>query len=802
MRAPLSWIREFTPVDAPVPELVAALNQLGLEVESVEQPGEEITGVVVGKVLAVTKHPDADKLSLVDVDFGAGETRVVCGAPNVVAGMVAPYAPEGATLPGGFTLERRKIRGVVSDGMLLSARELGLGDDHSGIVNLDAASELGSDVRASLGLDDVIFDLSVTPNRPDAMCIVGVARELAAHFKLPLDVPEPTASVDTAIANDISVVIDAADRCPRYLGRVARVTMGESPAWMTQRLVKAGMRPISNVVDVTNYVLLERNQPLHAFDLARLGGRGIVVRLADDGEHITTLDGVDRELTGDDLLICDADRAPQAIAGIMGGSTAEVSDTTSEILLESAYFDRMGIAKTSKRLKLRSESSARFERGIDPDAVARNAERAMALLVDVAGARVAPDSEDLYPKPVERQRISVRTSRVNHVLGTALDAEAVWDALAPLGIDLDQADASVSDGDTLAATVPTFRPDLEREIDLVEEIARRIGFDHIGRTVPKATGQVGALTQLQRDRRAVADALVGFGCSEAITLSLVSPAALERAGAPVDRLVRASNPLRAEESVLRTRVLPGLLQSVAFNRSHGLHDVALFEQGHVFLTPASGAGPLPDEPEHLALAMAGAVRRRPVEDDRPVDVYDAVDALRAVADALEIEEFALEPADIAGFRPGRSARVLAGGADVGVVGEVADAVVNALGLERPVAAFEVVLDTLVAAPRRDRQFAALSRFPASSIDLAFTVPDTVPADAIVRSLRAAVGDLVEEVRPFDVFQSETLGAGRHSLAVALRFRAPDHTLTDSEIADLRRRAIDAVVAAHGAELRG
>ena len=410
------------------------------------------------------------------------------------------------------------------------------------------------------------------------MCIVGVARELAAHFKLELNVPEPKASTDAAIANDITVVIEAPDRCPRYLGRVARVTMGESPPWMAQRLVKAGMRPISNVVDVTNYVLLERNQPLHAFDLSNLGGRGIVVRLATDGEQITTLDGVERALASEDLLICDAERAPQAIAGIMGGSTAEVSDSTSEILLESAYFERMGIAKTSKRLKLRSESSARFERGIDPDAVARNAERAMELLVEVAGARVAPESEDVYPKPVERQRITVRTSRVNHVLGTELDAEEVWDALAPLGIELDDG----GDGDTLVATVPTFRPDLEREIDLVEEVARRIGFDHIGRTVPKATGQVGGLTQLQRDRRAVADALVGFGCSEAITLSLVSPAGLERAGAPVDRLVRASNPLRAEESVLRTRVLPGLLQAVAFNRSHGLHDVALFEQGHVF----------------------------------------------------------------------------------------------------------------------------------------------------------------------------------------------------------------------------
>ncbi len=806
MRAPLSWIREFTPVDAPVPELVAALNQLGLEVESVEQPGREITGVVAGKVLGVVKHPDADKLSLVDVDFGAGQTRVVCGAPNVVAGMVAPYAPAGARLPGGFTLERRKIRGVVSDGMLLSARELGLGDDHSGIVSLDPASELGRDVREILGLDDVIFDLSITPNRPDAMCIVGVARELAAHFKLALNVPEPKASTDTAVANDISVAIEAPDRCPRYLGRVARVTMGESPPWMAQRLVKAGMRPISNVVDATNYVLLERNQPLHAFDLSKLGGRGIVVRLAEDGEQITTLDGVERELTSGDLLICDAERVPQAIAGIMGGSTAEVSDSTSEILLESAYFERMGIAKTSKHLRLRSDSSARFERGIDPDAVARNAERAMELLVEVAGGRVAPESEDVYPLPVERQRITVRTSRVNHVLGTELDAEEVWDSLAPLGIELDQDDASASDGvgdsNTLVATVPTFRPDLEREIDLVEEVARRIGFDHIGRTLPNAREQIGGLTGLQRDRRSVADALVGFGCSEAITLSLVSPAGLERAGAPVDRLVRASNPLRSEESVLRTRVLPGLLQAVAFNRSHGLHDVALFEQGHVFFTPADDAGPLPEEPEHLAVAMAGTLRRRPVEDDRPVDVYDTVDALRAVVDALEIEEFALEPADIAGFRPGRSARVLAGGADVGAVGEVAHAVVDALGLERPVMAFEVVLDALVAAPRRDRQFRPPSRFPASAIDLAFVVADTVPADAIARTLREAAGDLLEDVRPFDVFQSDALGAGRRSIAFALRFRAPDRTLTDSEIADLRQRAIDAVIAAHGAELRG
>ena len=662
MRAPLSWIRDFTPVDVPIADMVSALNQLGLEVEGVEQPGEEITGVIAAQVLEVVPHPTSNKpLTLVDITTGGGMARVVCGAPNVVAGMIVPYAPPGATLPGGFTLERRKLAGELSDGMLCSAKELGLGDDHSGILGLDAATELGRDVREVLGLDDVIFDLAVTPNRPDAMCIVGVARELAAHFSLDFVLPDPIALADGSVRSDITVLVDDAARCPRYLGRVARVTMGPSPAWMAQRLVKAGMRPISNVVDVTNYVLLERNQPLHTFDLSRLAGRGIVVRLANEGETMTTLDDVERTLTGEDLLICDAERAPQAIAGIMGGSTSEVSDTTTEILLESAYFERMGIARSSKRLKLRSESSPRFERGIDPDAIAVNAERAMELLVEVAGAQVAPDAVDAYPAPVERARIRLRASRVNAVLGTDLDAGDVWDSLAPLGIELDDAAIDFDDGgDEVVAIVPTFRPDLDREIDLVEEVARRIGFDRIGRTLPDTHGQVGMLTPRQQERRLVADALVGVGLSEAITLSLVSPADLERAGAPLDRVVRATNPLRAEESVLRTAVLPGLLRAVAGNRAQGLADVALFEMGRVFLTastrPRAGDSPLPDEPEHVALAWAGQVRRRPVEDDRPVDVYDAVDAVRVVLDALGIHDVVLQPDAITGYRAGCARR--------------------------------------------------------------------------------------------------------------------------------------------------
>ncbi len=793
MRAPLSWIRDFTPAEAPVDDLVAALNQLGLEVESVEEPGRFVRDVVAARVLDVASHPNADRLTLVSVDSGSGETRVVCGARNVATGDIVPLAPAGAEIPG-MKLERKKIRGVESDGMLLSPRELGLGADHEGIVHLDDSVAPGSDVREVLGLDDVVFELDLTPNRPDAMCIVGVARELAAHFGWPLTVPEPDVPTDDGVPSEITVGIDAPERCPRYLGWMARVTMGESPAWMAQRLVKAGMRPISNVVDVSNYVLLERNQPLHAFDLGKLGSRGIRVRLAADGEKITTLDGVERALTADDLLICDADSVPQAIAGIMGGSTSEVSAATTELLLEAAYFQPMGIARSSKRLKLRSEASARFERGIDPNGVAAHAARAMELLAEVAGAGVSPDLVDEYPRPVARPRIQVRTSKVNRVLGTDLSDAEVLDALRPLGIDVE------GSGDEIVAMPPTFRPDLEREIDLGEEVARRVGFAAIGRTVARPDDQVGALTPSQRERRLVADVLVGAGLSEAVTLPLVAPADLERAGAPLDRLVEAANPLRAEESVLRTRILPGLLRAVARNAARELTDVALFELGRVFLAPASGL--LPDEPTHVAVALAGTVRRRPVEEDRAVDARDVVDVVQQLCDALEIGASAIRPANAPGFEPASSSVLMVDEEVIGVLGEVAADVCRALELAGPVAALELDVDRLLAAERRDRTFRPPSPYPPSNIDLAFVVAEDTAAGDVNATLRDAGGALLENVRLFDVFRSEALGAGRKSLAFAIRFRAPDRTLTDAEVGKLRQQCINAVVKMHGAELRG
>ncbi len=810
MRAPLSWIREFTPLVAAAPEIADALNQLGLEVDDVDAPGAGIDGVVVARILDVVPHPDADKLRLADIAYADGkQIRVVCGAPNIRPGMLVPYAPVGALLPGDFRITKRKIRGVVSEGMLCSARELGLGDDHEGILQLGSDAPVGADVRDVLGLDDVVFDLSITPNRPDAMGIIGVARDLAAHFGLPFEIPaiEPPPVVGriTTRAGNVDVVVEAPDRCPRFVARITTLTVGESPHWMQRRLLAAGMRPINNVVDVTNYVMLERCRPLHAFDLQRLPGRGIVVRLAAEGESLTTLDGVVRILEASDLLICDAERGAQSIAGIMGGRDSEVDATTTEILLESAYFEPTGIARSSKRLGLRSEASARFERGVDPNAVGAGADSAIALLERIASARPHESAIDAYPVPVEPARVVVRIARVNALLGTSLDAATVRGLLDPLGID-----TSTLDNEIVDAVCPTFRPDLTREVDLIEEVARRVGLQHIRRTVAAApAGSVGRLTGAQRERRLVADTLVGAGFCEGMTMPLIAPADLTKAGLgnagdgaerPSPAVVRVANPLRAEESVLRPSLRPGLLRAAGANAARGELDIALFELGTVFGPPPVDAL-LPHERTMVGAVMTGVRPRAPREPDRPVGVGDVIDALEAIGDALRLESLAMVAASPPGLHPGRAATITVDGEEAGIVGEVAPDVAARYGLEAAIV-FELDIDRVGAGTRRSPHFRALSSYPPVNIDLAFAVDDTVPAAAVAATVRRSGGPLLEAVRLFDDFRSEQLGAGRRSLGYALRFRALDRTLTDGDVAPLRRAIIDAVVTEHGASLRG
>jgi phenylalanyl-tRNA synthetase beta chain len=551
------------------------------------------------------------------------------------------------------------------------------------------------------------------------------------------------------------------------------------------------MRPISNVVDVTNYVMLERCRPLHAFDLTRLAGRGIVVRRAEPGEKMETLDGVERALAPEDLLICDAERVAQGIAGIMGGAAAEVSSATTEILLESAYFEASGIAKTSKRLGLRSEASARFERGVDPNDVAAGAARAMELFEMVASAQRVPEAIDVYPAPIEPARVTIRTARVNQVLPADLSDDDIKGLLTPLGIE-------VSDG---TAIVPTWRPDVEREIDLIEEVARRIGLDRIRRSVPASPAKIGGLTAVQRDRRAVADVLVGAGFDEVYTLPLVAPADLARAGIEPEKLIEVENPLRAEESVLRPALLAGVLRAVAHNAAHGNPDVSLFELGRVFAHVAAG-DTLPVERLHVCVARSGRLVQSPYEPDRDVTIHDLTAVVEALAQELRLADWRLVSASPPGFHPVRAANVVVGGENIGAIGEIDADVLAALALTGPVVACEIDVDTLLASERVPRAARPVSRFPASAIDLAFVVANDVPAANIVRTLREAGGDLLESVRTFDIFRSDALGPGRVSLAFALQFRADDHTLTDAEVGELRRQCIGAVTGAYAAELRG
>ena len=684
---------------------------------------------------------------------------------------------------------RRNVRGQWSNGMLCSGAELSLGADPNGsdgIMILPDDLVPGTPLVEALGIvPDVVFDLDVTPNRPDALSVVGVARDLAAALKVPFSIPE--AEVVSGDEGPVTVVVESPDLCPLFTATVmGGVTVGQSPPWLARRLTMAGMRPINNLVDVSNYVMLELGQPNHAYDLDRLPGSGFSVRRARPEETLVTLDDVERRLGPDDCLICDAEGTAVGIGGIMGGASSEISPATSRLALEAAWFDPVAIARTSKRLGLRSEASVRFERGVDPEGVGRAVARFCHLAGQVAGATVsgAPvDVRDELPRPA---RVVVRTSRVNALLGTSLSPPEVSAYLQPIGFMC----TPTGDG-AFRVDIPSWRPDSDREIDVVEEVARHLGYTRIERTMPAIT-RIGRLTPLQRRRRHVREILVGAGLSEAWATSFLAPEDLVRASLPADA-VEVENPLAAEESILRPSLLPGLLRAVAFNAGHRRPDVALFEIGHVFLPPPSGQQ-LPVEPEVLAVALG----RR--------DGSDAVRVWNMLVESLRLTEVAVEAATLPGLHPTRAARIVVGGRSAGAIGEVDPRVLAAHAIEGRVGWFEVDLGRLLESPRSPATHRAVSRFPSADIDLAFVVHGATPAADVERSLRRAGGELLESLELFDVFRSPELApsqpAGARSLAWRLRFSALDHTLTEDELTALRLRCIEAVTAAHPARLRG
>ena len=790
MKIVLSWLRELCPVELGADELAELIARQGVKVEDVLRPWAGLQGVVVARVIEVRDHPNSDKLCLARVDDGAGEHQVVVGVRNMAAGDLVPWARPGSRVPVlPDPLGARELRGEVSNGMLCSPRELHIADVHTGILILnDEGLAPGADVKTGLGLDDAVLDIEVEPNRPDFLSVLGVAREVAAATGTPLTAPQDTiVETDEDASGVASVRLDAPDGCPQYLARIVRGVdaTGPSPLRVQARLTASGMRPVSGVVDASNYVMLELGQPLHAFDMDLLAGPGIVVRRAAEGEHLVTLDDADRVLSGEDLLICDAEK-PVAIAGVMGGATSEVSKGTKNVLVESAYFTRTGILRTARRLDLHTEASHRFERGTDPEGLARAATRCAGLIAEWAGGTVLRGVASAG-EPTPRHSVAMRPARASALLAYPVDraaAAAVFDRLGMAHRDAD---------DAVEVEIPGYRVDIDREVDLIEEVARMQGYDRIGSTLPSAR-QVGGTPAPYAFRSRLRDVLVRAGLREVRLLSFASADDLALTG-DTDA-VAVANPLQADEGFLRTRLTPGLLHAVARNQARGLESVAIFEVGTVFRT----ADPV-QERQKVAFALCGPAAEGWTADGRALDVLDAKGVLETLMAGVGVGEWSLDGELTIPFHPGRSSAVFVRGERAGVLGSCIPAWRSRSRSQGRVAVAELEVDALMAATQKEFVVREPPRFPPLRRDLAFVVPEAVPAGAVQAALEEAAGELLSSCLLFDVFRGGTLPAGTKSLAFAVDLRAPDRTLTGEETDPVVERIVARIRADFGGELR-
>ncbi len=794
MRIVRSWLEEFADLRRfSDDDLAAAITSLGLSVEATEMVGTPVDGVVVARVLRTERHADAAKVHRVWVDAGDGvERHVWCGAFNMHAGDLVPLATLGTKMPDGRDILKRGILGIDSEGMLCSGAELGVASDASGILILPANAKLGRNVFEALGMQrDIVFDLDVTRNRPDGTGHLGVARDVAAHFGVKFAPPKGDGAKPGG-ARKVPVKIVDERACARFNVTVmSGIVVGDSPDYLARRIIAAGMRPINNVVDASNLVMLETNQPNHAYDATKVAS-GFRIRLAKAGERLVTLDGVDRALDTADLLICDGNDRAIGMAGVMGGQDTEISSASTEIALETAWFAPDGIRLTSQRLALRTEASARFERGVDPHGVAHSVARFAAILRESCPKLVvhagASDPKTKYlPKPAT---ISLRVAQVNRVLGTALNVRQVSALLTRIGFECAPKKIAVkkrllvADGAGLSVKVPSWRPDCTDEIDLVEEVARHVGYDLLGKQVSQST-QPGGLSLLQQRRRALRDVVLSFGASEAMPNPFLAPGDHERAGVGVGgRVLTLENPLVAEESVLRHSLRPGMLRAVSFNVAHRAAHILLFELGHVY--PArdgvdtNAPRDLPDEHEQLCIMMVGA------DAATAINWWSEITAVFGVG--AQVDQARVP----AGYHATRSATLARGKQVVGYVGELDRLVLAAHGIEDRVACLEVNASVLLGETPKVPVAKPVSRFPSSDFDLAFAAPTRVTAGALQRALRQAIGALGEEVSLFDVFRKAT-GDDSRSLAFAVRLRASDRTLTETEVASTRAACIAAGV---------
>jgi phenylalanyl-tRNA synthetase beta chain len=803
MKVSLSWLQEYVSLNIVVNELADALTMAGLEVEALSDRYDYLNTVRVGRIVNIKPHPNADTLKVCDVNIGTDIISVVCGAPNVKTDMLAPCALPGTVFPKGIVLEKSVIRGKSSEGMLCSELELGLGSNGRGIMELDQGLSEGDSLNKVLGLSDPVLEIDLTPNRPDCLSITGIAREIAALSGKKVRYPEISLprSMDD-ITDYTSVTIMDADLCPRYAaGLVFNIAVKPSPFWLQDRLISVGLKPINNIVDITNFVMMETGQPLHAFDFDRLAENRIVVRTARENETFITLDGKERRLDPEMLMICDGEK-PVALAGVMGGLNSEIEDATTNILLESAYFDPVCIRKTSKKTGLNTDASHRFERGVNPDGTITALKRAMQLIVEIGGGKCIQGIIDEYPSPISQKTVEVSIRRLNRHLGTRLEEAAIENYLDSIEFDVEKIDP-----DRFRVTPPSFRVDITRFEDITEEIARLFGYNNIETTFPMIPADARHPDKKIDSRYRAKEMMTGLGFSEAINYSFISKQSCDHLELPADdpkrKLVHILNPISEDQAVMRTSLIPGLLQTMKYNISQQNKNLKIFEIGHAFFH-AGKEDRQPDEIEMLAGLWTGKrIDSTWFSKEMACDFYDVKGIVEELLRNTGIinAAFTRMPAESCFYtRPGHTARIIYENEPMGLVGEVHPNVIRNYDLKQTAFIFELNIDRLIQSIPDTKSAQPIPKFPAISRDITLIIDKDIETYKIIQSVELFQEELVENLHLFDVFEGDPIPKGKKSVSFRVTYRSSEETLEDNRVNDIHKNITARLMKAFDATL--